>query len=121
MRRMDLSEDDDSAAATQARGCDRLFRADCRPAALCVTYCLARQYGDPQGRRHGKAAASVGQAGTVSVLPPTYSTALNRIEILWKHAKYFWRRFAAVNGADLLDEIQSLMKCFGSEFALNFA
>jgi transposase len=63
----------------------------------------------------------VGQAGTVSVLPPTYSTALNRIEILWKHAKYFSRRFAAVNGADLLDEIQSLMKCFGSEFAINFA
>jgi transposase len=52
-------------------------------------------------------------------LPP-YSPELNRIEILWKHAKYFWRRFAAVNGADLLHEIQALMKGFGSEFSVNF-
>jgi hypothetical protein len=41
-------------------------------------------------------------------LPP-YSPELNRIEILWKHAKHFWRRFVARNGVDLLDEIQSLM------------
>jgi hypothetical protein len=40
---------------------------------------------------------------------------------LWKHAKYFWRRFAAVHRADLLDEVQSLMKGFGSEFTINFA
>lgn len=52
-------------------------------------------------------------------LPP-YSPELNRIEILWKHAEYFRRRFAAVNGADLLHEIQSLMKGFGSEFTVNF-
>jgi len=50
-------------------------------------------------------------------LPP-YSPELNRIEILWKHAKYFWRRFAARNGADLLDEIQSLMRGFGSKFTI---
>jgi hypothetical protein len=36
------------------------------------------------------------------------------------HAKYFWRRFVAVNGADLIDEIQSLMKGFGDEFTVNF-
>ena len=53
-------------------------------------------------------------------LPP-YSPELNRIEILWKHAKYFWRRCLAVNGADLLNEIQSLMKGFGTEFTINFA
>lgn len=52
-------------------------------------------------------------------LPP-YSPELSRIEILGKHAKYFWRRFASVNGADLLAEIQSLMKGFGSEFTVNF-
>ena len=52
-------------------------------------------------------------------LPP-YSPELNRIEILWKHAKYLWRRFASVNGADLLAEIQALMKGFGSEFTVNF-
>lgn len=49
-----------------------------------------------------------------------YSPELNRIEILWKHAKYFWRRFAGVNGPDLLAEIQSLMKGFGREFTVNF-
>jgi len=53
-------------------------------------------------------------------LPP-YSPELNRIEILWKHAKHFWRRFAAKNGTDLLDEIQSLMRDFGSKFTINLA
>jgi transposase len=53
-------------------------------------------------------------------LPP-YSPELNRIEILWKHAKYYWRRFASINGAALLEEIQSLMKGFGSKFTINFA
>jgi len=53
-------------------------------------------------------------------LPP-YSPELNRIEILWKHAKYFWRRFVSMKGADLFNEIQSLMKGFGSEFTINFA
>ena len=52
-------------------------------------------------------------------LPP-YSPELNRIEILWKRAKHFWRRFVARNGADLLDEIQSLMRDFGSTFAIDF-
>ncbi|WP_370663455.1 transposase [Massilia rhizosphaerae] len=28
----------------------------------------------------------------LSYLPP-YSPELNRIEIMWTHAKYFWRRF----------------------------
>jgi transposase len=56
----------------------------------------------------------------LAYLPP-YSPELNRIEILWKHAKYLWRRFVAVNGADLLNEIQSLMKGFGNEFTINFA
>lgn len=53
-------------------------------------------------------------------LPP-YSPELNRIEILWKHAKHFWRRFVAKNGADLVDEIQALMRGFGSKFTINFA
>jgi transposase len=53
-------------------------------------------------------------------LPP-YSPELNRIEILWKHAKYFWRRFVSLKGGELLDEIQSLMKGFGTAFRINFA
>jgi hypothetical protein len=36
-------------------------------------------------------------------------------------ADAFWRRFAARNGVDLLDEIQSLMRGFGSKFTINFA
>ena len=52
-------------------------------------------------------------------LPP-YSPELNRIEILWKHAKHFWRRFVANNGADLLAEVQFLMSGFGSRFTINF-
>ncbi|WP_296949834.1 transposase [uncultured Massilia sp.] len=52
-------------------------------------------------------------------LPPC-SPELNRIEILWKHAKHFWRRIVATNGADLLDKIQSLMSGFGSKFTINF-
>ncbi len=50
-----------------------------------------------------------------------YSPELNRIEILWKHAKYFWRRFVAMNGTTLLDEIRSLMQGFGTEFTVNFS
>jgi hypothetical protein len=51
-------------------------------------------------------------------LPP-YSPELNRIQILWKHAKHFWRRFVARNGTDWLNEIQSLMRGFGSKFTMN--
>jgi transposase len=51
----------------------------------------------------------------------SYSPELNRIEIVEKHAKYFWRRFAVINGAALLDEIRSLMKGFGTEFTINFS
>ena len=53
-------------------------------------------------------------------LPP-YSPELNRIEILWKQAKYFWRRFVSLKGNELLDEIESLMKGFGTAFTINFA
>lgn len=52
---------------------------------------------------------------------PAYSPELNRIEILWKQAKHFWRRAIAFTGQALLDEIESLMKGFGKEFTINFA
>ena len=48
------------------------------------------------------------------------SPELNRIEILWKHAKHFWRRFASRNGVELLSEVQSLMSSYGSKFTINF-
>lgn len=53
-------------------------------------------------------------------LPP-YSPELNRIEILWKQAKYFWRRYISLKGQELVDEIESLMKGFGTAFTINFA
>ena len=52
---------------------------------------------------------------------PAYSPELNRIEILWKQAKHFWRRAVGLTGKALVDEIESLMKGFGKEFTINFA
>jgi transposase len=53
-------------------------------------------------------------------LPP-YSPELNRIEILWKQAKYFWRRFCTLQGNELLNEVNSIFNAFGTEFTINFA
>ena len=52
-------------------------------------------------------------------LPP-YSPELNRIEIVWKQAKYFWRRFVGLKGVELLSEVESLIKGFGTAFTINF-
>ncbi len=48
-------------------------------------------------------------------LPP-YSPELNRIEILWKQAKYHWRSFATWAKQDLLQEVHALFSGFGTEF-----
>lgn len=52
-------------------------------------------------------------------LPP-YSPELNRIEILWKQAKYFWRKFVRLTAGALVDEVTSLMTNYGTEFTINF-
>lgn len=52
-------------------------------------------------------------------LPP-YSPELNAIEILWKQAKYFWRRFLALSGLELQREIEALMQGYGSEYTITF-
>ena len=52
-------------------------------------------------------------------LPP-YSPEQNRIEILWKQAKYFWRRFTRLTADALVDEVTSLMTNYGTEFTINF-
>ncbi|WP_370663136.1 transposase [Massilia antarctica] len=49
-----------------------------------------------------------------------YSPELNRIEILWKQAKYFWRKFVRLTGSALLDEVNSIMASYGTEFTINF-
>ena len=53
-------------------------------------------------------------------LPP-YSPELNRIEILWKQAKYYWRRFCSLQGDELLNEVNSIFDAFGTDFTINFA
>ncbi|MES2264107.1 MAG: IS630 family transposase [Pseudomonadota bacterium] len=53
-------------------------------------------------------------------LPP-YSPELNRIEILWKQAKYFWRSFRYLAGDNLRDEVRSIMENYGKAFTVNFA
>lgn len=53
-------------------------------------------------------------------LPP-YSPELNRIEILWKHAKHYWRRPIGLTGAALREEVESLMRGFGTRFTIKFA
>lgn len=52
-------------------------------------------------------------------LPP-YSPELNRIEILWKQAKYFWRKFVRFTAGALVDEVNSIMMSYGAEFTINF-
>ena len=52
-------------------------------------------------------------------LPP-YSPEFNAIEIVWKQAKYFWRRFVALPGDALQHEVESLMHGFGSKFTIAF-
>lgn len=52
-------------------------------------------------------------------LPP-YSPELNRIEILWKQAKYFWRKFVRITAGALVDEVNSLMANYETEFTINF-
>jgi DDE superfamily endonuclease len=52
-------------------------------------------------------------------LPP-YIAELNHIEILWKQAKYFWRKFVRLTAGALVDEVHSLMTNYGTEFTINF-
>lgn len=53
-------------------------------------------------------------------LPP-YSPELNRIEILWKQAKYYWRRFLYLAGNNLQENVRSIMENYGKAFTINFA
>lgn len=52
-------------------------------------------------------------------LPP-YSPELNPIEILWKHAKPFWRRFVRWEPARLNEEVDGLLQRYGTDFQISF-
>jgi transposase len=53
-------------------------------------------------------------------LPP-YSPELNLIELIWKHAKYHWRRFATWTKETIDAELGKLLAGYGSEFEIRFA
>ncbi|MGZ5053778.1 MAG: transposase [Methylobacter sp.] len=53
-------------------------------------------------------------------LPP-YSPELNPIEIVWKQAKYHWRRFVNWSKEQLLEEVHKLMQETGSTYKISFA
>jgi transposase len=61
------------------------------------------------------------QQGLYLYYLPPYSPELNRIEILWKQAKYFWRSFRYLKGDSLRDEVRSIMENYGHAFTVNFA
>jgi len=52
---------------------------------------------------------------------PPYSPELNPIEIVWKQAKYFWRRFTTWTKETLEQEVRSLIAGYGPKFQINFA
>ena len=50
-----------------------------------------------------------------------YSPELNLIEIVWKHAKYHWRRFISWSADQLQSEVHALLDGFGSKYKICFA
>ncbi len=53
-------------------------------------------------------------------LPP-YSPELNLIEIVWKQAKYHWRRFVTWTNETIDAEIAKLLDAYGSKFQIDFS
>ncbi|MGL4996096.1 MAG: IS630 family transposase [Deefgea sp.] len=52
---------------------------------------------------------------------PAYSPELNLIEIVWKHAKHFWRSFKSWSKDKLVEEVHALLSGFGSKFKISYA
>ena len=52
-------------------------------------------------------------------LPP-YSPELNMIEILWKQAKYHWRKFVTWTKETLRENVRDLLDGYGTKFQINF-
>lgn len=46
---------------------------------------------------------------------------LNLIEILWKHAKYHWRKFTTWTTKNLLREVGEIFEGYGSKFEIRYA
>ncbi|WP_208615210.1 transposase, partial [Xenorhabdus kozodoii] len=52
---------------------------------------------------------------------PTYSRELNLIEIVWRQAKYHWRRFITWTQETMDYELNTLLAGYGDKFAINFS
>jgi len=52
---------------------------------------------------------------------PPYSPELNLIEILWKQAKYHWRKFTTWTKESLLEEVSNIFCAYGNKFKINYA
>lgn len=52
---------------------------------------------------------------------PAYSPELNLIEMVWKKAKYHWRRFINWSKETLESELDKLLGAYGDRFAVNFS
>lgn len=53
---------------------------------------------------------------------PAYCPELNRIEILWKHVKYYWLGLSAYqNMATLKEEVTEVLENIGSKYHITFA
>ncbi|MBA0020304.1 IS630 family transposase [Xenorhabdus nematophila] len=52
---------------------------------------------------------------------PAYSPELNLIEIVWKQAKYHGRRFITWTHDTMEYELNTLLKGYGDQFAINFS
>jgi transposase len=60
------------------------------------------------------------KAGLYLYYLPAYSPELNRIEILWKQAKHFWRKFMYLTKDSLLNEVRSIMENYRKAFTIKF-
>ncbi|WP_255523168.1 transposase [Xenorhabdus sp. PB62.4] len=52
---------------------------------------------------------------------PAYSPELNLIEIVWKQAKYHWRRFITWTQDTMEYELNTLLEGYSDQFAINFS
>jgi transposase len=52
---------------------------------------------------------------------PAYSPELNLIEMVWREAKYHWRRFITWSAETLDAEIAKLLNGYGNQFSISFS
>jgi transposase len=52
---------------------------------------------------------------------PSYSPGLNLIKIVWKQAKYYWRRYVTWTKETIDAEIVKLLDTYASKFQIDFS